>query len=106
MENFIDPEVIAGVILAFYFFARAATSLFYRKNSSGAQNGNGKIADATYKLEMRTKIDQLRADIDDIHKLLRVWDDKIQANAFSSPWVDREVGEVLTILRRIERNLL
>lgn len=99
MEAFMNPDVIAGVILAFYFFARAATSLFDRKN------GNGKIADATYKVEMRSKMDTLQEDIKELKRMLDEWDDRIHQGEFTSPWTDREVGEVLEIMRRIDRNL-
>lgn len=103
MNAFMNSEVIAGCILAFYFFARAATSLFDRKN---ATDGNGKIADATYKFKMCTKVDALAVEVAEIKKLLGRWDDKVQAGTFTSPWTEREVAEALQIIRRIERNLL
>lgn len=104
MDAFMNTEVIAGALLAFYFFARAGFALVDRKNGTQT-NGNGKVLEATYKAEMRLKMDNLQKDITALSEMLNIWDDKIHQGDFTSPFSDREAGEMLEILRRIDRNL-
>jgi hypothetical protein len=93
MEAFMNPEVIAGVILAFYFFARAATSLIDRRNGTPT-NGNGKVAAAKHDLLVETDLTSLRQEVKELRAIVERWDDQIQAGQFTCKWTEREVVQI------------
>lgn len=97
MQDFINPEVIAGVFLAIYFISKGVYSLFNR-------NPDEKSVSHSYKCQLAmSEIKQLRRDIDAIRDKLELWDDKIQAGEFSCKWDIRDVPLVIDKVNRLDK---
>jgi hypothetical protein len=102
MDTFLNPEVIAGACLAFYFFVRSALTLIDRKN------GNGKVAavkqaaaDTEYRRQQTADHKLLLKQINTINNRIEVWDNLIIAGKFGSVWTAKEVVMIMDKVDRI-----
>ena len=92
MEAFLNPEVIAGIILAFFFFVKGAALLFTKNNDNGRTATVGEtIADIEYKRKQTEDHEILLKKIGTIADRMEEWDDLIVAGKFGSIWTTKEV---------------
>jgi len=104
MDALLNPEVIAGVILAFYFFARGAVTL-RSKNGNGNGSALKAIREEEYKKGVDDRLDTINRNVDNICKLVNDWDKKIDKGDFTCKWNIREVVEVNNRLKNVESKL-
>lgn len=92
MEAFFNTEVVAGIILGFYFIVKGISS-FKNKDNSGQKS--------VVVYQANQEHQQILSELKDLRARIEEWDDMIRHGEFSSPWTEREVQIVLDRLDRL-----
>lgn len=105
MHNFTNPDVIAGIILAFYFIAKGSIALFDRKKVSSSSISTGDkyliVKEEEYKRKVLDTCNLLKTGLENIQNQFNILNMKIQTGEFTCKWSQRDI---FTILNHIEED--
>ena len=101
MESFLSTEVIAGIILGFYFIFKGIAAVKTQPHISTNGTAAKAVAENEYRRSCMEDHRILRSKVERIHARIEEWDDMIKAGDFYPIWSQKEVIQIMEKVDRI-----